>query len=85
MNCVHSVKVTADFKTEVQHHGLLTSVIGLKSVVTPQHFLSGHMQIRCVATISTTQHYGYHDRASPLEDNREVFLLSRHEFVPSFV
>jgi hypothetical protein len=73
MKCGHSVKVMADFDEVVQHHGLLTSVIGLKSVVTPQHFLSGHMQIRCVATISTT-----------LEDNREVFLLSRHEFIPSF-
>jgi hypothetical protein len=84
MKCAHSVKVTADFKAEVQHHGLLTSVIGLKSVVTPQHFLSGHMQIRCVATISATPQYGYHDRRLPLEDNREVFLLSRHEFIPSF-
>jgi len=83
MKCGHSVKVTADFNAVVQHHGLLTSVIGLKSVVTPQHFLSGHMQIRCVATISTAPQYGYHDHALPLEDNREVFLLSRHEFIPS--
>ena len=84
MKCGHSVKVTADFNAVVPHHGLLTSVIGLKYVVTPQHFLSGHMQIRCVANISTTPQYGYHDRALPLEDSREVFLLSRHEFDPSF-
>jgi hypothetical protein len=84
MKCGHSVKVKADFNKEVQHHhGLVTSVIGLKSVVTPQHFLSGHMQIRCVATVSAAPQYGHHDRPLPLEDNREVLLLSRHEFIPS--
>jgi hypothetical protein len=72
-------QVLPDYNAVVQHHGLMTSVVGLNFEVMPHHFLSGHMQIRCVATISTTQQHGHHDRALPLEDNREVFLLSRHE------
>ncbi|XP_069702051.1 uncharacterized protein [Periplaneta americana] len=70
--------VMPDYDAVVQQHGLVTSVAGLRFEVMPHHFLSGHMQVRCVATISTgVQHSEYHDRTFPLEDNREALLLVR--------
>ncbi|KAJ4427328.1 hypothetical protein ANN_24948 [Periplaneta americana] len=83
--------VMPDYDAVVQQHGLVTSVAGLRFEVMPHHFLSGHMQVRCVATISTgVQHSEYHDRTFPLEDNREALLLvffdsqglMHHEFIP---
>ncbi|PNF43246.1 hypothetical protein B7P43_G14881 [Cryptotermes secundus] len=74
--------VVPDYNAVVQQHGLVTSVVGLRFEVRPHHFSSGHMQIRCVATISTDlEQSDPPDRAPLLEDNRETLLLGRQPFV----
>lgn len=51
---VNDEQVTPDYEVVLQNHGLMTSVSGLRFQVGPEHFLQGRLQVRCVATISTT-------------------------------
>ncbi|KAJ9587264.1 hypothetical protein L9F63_019213, partial [Diploptera punctata] len=70
---------------QVHAHGLLVSTLGLRFVVTGNHFLGGSMRVRCVASVSPILWQGDREsvvqRMQPLlEKNiREALLLGASE------
>ncbi|XP_022908669.1 junctional adhesion molecule 2A-like [Onthophagus taurus] len=67
----------------VQHkHGLVSSILGLRFILTARHFMGGSMKIKCVATLSPVLWRG--DRESivqslPVKQMREALLLVRSD------
>ncbi|XP_017782228.1 PREDICTED: uncharacterized protein LOC108566719, partial [Nicrophorus vespilloides] len=74
----------------LQHrHGLVTTTLGLRFVLSSRHFLGGSMRVKCVASVSPVLWRG--DRESvvqslPIQDMREALLLvksgAKEAFVP---
>lgn len=62
-------------------HGLLTTTLGLRLLVTGNHFMDGQMRVRCVASVSPVLWTGNREsvvqRVPPLIDNREALLLGK--------
>lgn len=65
----------------VHRHGLVSSTLGLRFVLSSRHFLGGSMRVKCVASVSPVLWQGDREsvvqRLSPLIDNREALLLGK--------
>uniref|UniRef100_A0A0A9YJJ0 Cell adhesion molecule 2 n=2 Tax=Lygus hesperus TaxID=30085 RepID=A0A0A9YJJ0_LYGHE len=73
----------------VHTHGLITTILGLRTTVAPQHFIGGSMKLKCVASLSPVLWQGEGESIvqsmSPLLDNREAMLLVKGEAIRNMI
>ncbi|KAK9680490.1 hypothetical protein QE152_g39053 [Popillia japonica] len=70
----------------IQHrHGLSSSILGLRFVLTPKHFVGGSMKIKCIAVLSPVLWMGDKEsvvQSLPIKQMREALLLVRSSAPP---
>lgn len=71
----------SDYEAVFQHHGLLTSIVGLNFKILPRHFVEGRMVVRCVSTIYNNKNSIVENKLALLIDKREAFFqgIRSHE------
>ncbi|CAH1977958.1 unnamed protein product [Acanthoscelides obtectus] len=79
---IQSQDALIHYPPEHHHHGLTSSTLGLRFVLSSHHFRGGSMRVKCVASIAPTLYRGDKEsvlqtHSMPIKDMREALLLVR--------